>query len=190
MLVRQGLFFSQAAVVTFGGAYAVLPYVAQTAVEVQGWLSSAQMLDGLGLAETTPGPLIMVLQFVGFLGGWNASPEHPLLMGTLAAAMTTWTIFVPCFLWIFLGAPAVERGRRSLALRGALAGVSAVVVGVILNLVLWFSAEVFSPGPGVVNGFAVLVAAGAFVALQFLRVGVVTVILASGLLGWAWAAFG
>lgn len=183
ILVQQGLFFSQAAVVTFGGAYAVLPHVARSAVEVHGWLSGPQMLDGLGLAETTPGPLIMVLQFVGFLGGWQSSPEHPLLMGTLAAAMTTWTTFVPCFLWIFLGAPAVERGRRHPALRGALAGVSAVVVGVVLDLFVWFAAEVFRSGSGGVNGFAVGIALAAFAALQVRRIGVVPVILGSGLLG-------
>jgi chromate transporter len=109
---REGVFFSKAAVVTFGGAYAVLPYVSQQAVEHYQWLRADQMLDGLGLAETTPGPLIMVLQFVGFLGGWNHPGNlPPLLAATLGALITTWTTFVPCFLWVFLGAPYIEKLR-------------------------------------------------------------------------------
>lgn len=137
---RIGLFFSQMAVVTFGGAYAVLAYVAQQAVQSYHWLSAREMLDGLGMAETTPGPLIMVTQFVGFLGAYRgAGSLPPLLAATLGAVLTTWVTFVPCFLWIFLGAPFVERLRGKEALSAALTGITAAVVGVILNLAVWFS---------------------------------------------------
>jgi chromate transporter len=133
------IFFSKMAVVTFGGAYAVLAYVAQAAVENYGWLKPGEMLDGLGLAETTPGPLIMVTQFVGFLGAYR-SPEGlpPLLAATLGGLLTTWVTFVPCFLWIFVGAPYVERLRENRALAAALSAITAAVVGVILNLAIWF----------------------------------------------------
>jgi chromate transporter len=137
---RIALFFSQMAVVTFGGAYAVLAYVAQEAVEKFGWLRPGEMLDGLGMAETTPGPLIMVTQFVGFMGAFRqATGLNPLLAGTLGGILTTWVTFVPCFLWIFLGAPFVERLRGNQALSAALATVTAAIVGVILNLALWFA---------------------------------------------------
>lgn len=133
------LFFSQMTIVTFGGAYAVLAYVAQEAVETYGWLGPTEMLDGLGLAETTPGPLIMVTQFVGFLGAYR-NPEglSPLVAGTLGGLLTTWVTFTPCFLWIFLGAPFIERMRHNKALAGALAAITAAVVGVVLNLAMWF----------------------------------------------------
>ncbi|MBB3524989.1 chromate efflux transporter [Rhizobium sp. BK456] len=134
-----GLFFSKMAVVTFGGAYAALAYVAQEAVQRFGWLKPGEMLDGLGMAETTPGPLIMVLQFVGFMGAYrNSGSLDPMLAGTLAAILTTWVTFVPCFLWIFLGAPFIEKLRGNVALAGAMSAITAAVVGVILNLVLWF----------------------------------------------------
>ena len=134
------LFFSRMAVVTFGGAYAVLAYVAQQAVGHYHWLSAPEMLDGLGMAETTPGPLIMVTQFVGFMAAFrNAGAMPPLLAGTLGALLTTWVTFTPCFLWIFLGAPYVEPLRRNAALSAALAAVTAAVVGVILNLAVWFA---------------------------------------------------
>jgi len=134
------LFFSKLAVVTFGGAYAVLAYMAQQAVENYGWLAPGEMLDGLGMAETTPGPLIQVVQFVGFLGAYRSPGAlPPWLAGTLAAVLTTWVTFVPCFLWIFLGAPWIEQLRESRPLRGALAGITAAVVGVVLNLAIWFS---------------------------------------------------
>ncbi len=137
---RIALFFSQLAMVTFGGAYAVLAWVAQAAVEQFGWVSAGEMLDGLGMAETTPGPLIMVTQFVGFLAAWrDPGSLHPLVAGTLGGLLTTWVTFVPCFLWIFLGAPFVETLRNHAALRGALSAVTAAVVGVILNLGLWFA---------------------------------------------------
>jgi chromate transporter len=135
-----GMFFSKLAVVTFGGAYAVLAYVAQEAVQNFGWLEPGEMLDGLSLAETTPGPLIMVVQFVGFLAAArNAVHVEPVLAGTLGAILTTWVTFVPCFLWIFLGAPFIEKLRSNVALGGAMSAITAAVVGVILNLAIWFA---------------------------------------------------
>ena len=136
------LFFSKLAVVTFGGAYSVLTYMAQQAVETYGWLSAGEMLDGLGLAETTPGPLILVTEFVGFLAGFRKGGEPALAFGLLGAAVTLWATFAPCFLWIFVGAPYVERLSTNPRLAGALAGVTAAVVGVILNLSLWFALHV------------------------------------------------
>jgi chromate transporter len=134
------LFFSKMAMVTFGGAYAVLAYVAQQAVEHYGWLKPGEMLDGLGMAETTPGPLIMVTQFVGFMGAYRSPGAlSPMLAGTLGGLLTTWVTFVPCFLWIFLGAPFVEVLRGNRALSGALSAITAAVVGVILNLAVWFA---------------------------------------------------
>jgi chromate transporter len=133
-------FFSKMAVVTFGGAYAVLAYVAQQGVEFHGWLQPGEMLDGLGLAETTPGPLILVTQFVGFLAGYrDGGVAGSLLMGTLGALLVTWVTFLPCFLWIFAGAPYVEKLRGHRALSAALAAITAAVVGVIANLALWFA---------------------------------------------------
>ncbi len=133
-------FFSRMAVVTFGGAYAVLAYVAQQGVDHYHWLAPREMLDGLGLAETTPGPLIMVTQFVGFLGAFRASTGlPPLLAGTLGAVLTTWVTFLPCFVWIFAGAPFIERLRGNAALASALGAITAAVVGVILNLAIWFA---------------------------------------------------
>ncbi|HET9935408.1 MAG TPA: chromate efflux transporter [Methyloceanibacter sp.] len=136
------LFFSKLAVVTFGGAYSVLAYMAQQAVETYGWLTAGEMLDGLGLAETTPGPLILVTEFVGFLAGFRQGGEPRLAFGLLGAALTLWATFAPCFLWIFAGAPYVERLSAHPRLAGALAGVTAAVVGVILNLSLWFALHV------------------------------------------------
>ena len=134
-MVREGMFFSKAALVTFGGAYAVLPYVAQQAVETHHWLAAGQMLDGLGLAETTPGPLIMVTQFVGFLGGWSHPGKLSLLLAaSLGAFVTTWTTLTPCFFWIFLGGPYIEKLRGNEALTTTLSAVTAAVVGVVLNL--------------------------------------------------------
>jgi chromate transporter len=133
-------FFSKLAVLTFGGAYAVLAWVAQAAVEQYGWLTAGEMLDGLGLAETTPGPLILVLQFVGFLAAYrDPGSLYPLLAGTLGAVLTVWVTFMPCFAWIFLGAPHAERLRSNKALSAALTAVTAAVVGVIANLALWFA---------------------------------------------------
>lgn len=140
VFAAQGVFFSKAAVVTFGGAYAVLAYVAQQAVDVYGWLEPGEMLTGLGLAETTPGPLIMVLQFVAYVGAFRQPGSlDPTVAGVLASLLAAWTTFVPCFMWIFLGAPFMEaiRGRKSLA--AALSCITAAVVGVVLNLAVWFT---------------------------------------------------
>ena len=137
------IFFSKLSVVTFGGAYSVLAYMAQQAVETYHWLTAGEMLDGLGLAETTPGPLILVTEFVGFLAAFRHSGEPQLSYGLLGAAVTLWATFAPCFLWIFVGAPYVERLTSSPKIAGALAGVTAAVVGVILNLSLWFALHVF-----------------------------------------------
>ena len=135
-----GLFFAQTALVTFGGAYSVLAYVAQHAVEAKHWLSATEMLDGLGLAETTPGPLIMVLQFVGFLAGARAPGAlPPLAAGALGGLMATWVTFAPCFLWVFAGAPHIETLRGVRRLDGALSAVTAAVVGIVLNLSVWFA---------------------------------------------------
>ena len=139
VLWQIGSFFSQLAVVTFGGAYAVLAYMAQEAVQGFGWLSAGEMADGLGLAETTPGPLIMVTQFVGYLAAFRApEPFTPLVAGLLGAALTTWVTFAPCFLWIFTFAPWIERMENSPKLKGGLAALTAAVVGVIANLTVWF----------------------------------------------------
>ena len=186
---QEGLFFSKMAVVTFGGAYAVLAYVAQQAVETYGWLAPGEMLDGLGLAETTPGPLIMVVQFVGFLGAYrNPGVLDPMLAGTLGALLTTWVTFVPCFLWIFLGAPYIERLRGNRTLNAALSGITAAVVGVILNLALWFGLHVlfgavedhqvgivrlFVPDWASLDLLALALAAGAMVALLRFKAGMI-----------------
>ena len=143
VLVSIGLFFSKLAVVSFGGAYALLAYMAQEAVQTYGWMTAPEMVDGLGLAETTPGPLILVTQFVGFLAAFrDASPFSPVMAGVLGAAMTTWVTFVPSMLWIFAGAPFVEPLRANRQLSGALAAITAAVVGVILNLSVWFALHV------------------------------------------------
>jgi chromate transporter len=189
-LVSEGTFFGKAAVVTFGGAYAVLPYVGQQAVDHHGWLTSAQMLDGLGLAETTPGPLIMVVQFVGFLGGWNhPGGMSPLLAATLGAAMATWTTFVPCFAWIFAAAPLVETMRGKRLWSDALGAVTAAVVGVILNLAVWFGWQVVRTGAGGVDWFALVLMGAAFVALQRFKSGLIPVLAGCAAAGWLHGIF-
>ena len=143
VLVSIGTFFSKLAVVSFGGAYALLAYMAQEAVETYRWMTAPEMVDGLGLAETTPGPLILVTQFVGFLAAFrDAAPFSPLVAGILGAAMTTWVTFTPSMLWIFAGAPFIEQLRSNVRLSGALAAITAAVVGVILNLTVWFALHV------------------------------------------------
>jgi chromate transporter len=143
VLVNVGLFFSKLAVVSFGGAYALLAYMAQQAVETHHWMTAPEMVDGLGLAETTPGPLILVTQFVGFLATFrDAAPFSPVVAGILGAAMTTWVTFTPSMLWVFVGAPFVEQLRANKQLSGALAAITAAVVGVILNLSVWFALHV------------------------------------------------
>ena len=139
VLWKIGSFFSQLAVVTFGGAYAVLAYMAQEAVQGYGWLTAGEMADGLGLAETTPGPLIMVTQYVGFLAAFRApEPFSPLLAGVLGALLTTWVTFAPCFLWMFTFAPWIERLEHARRLKGGLAALTAAIVGVVANLSVWF----------------------------------------------------
>ncbi len=199
---EEGLFFSKAAVTTFGGAYAVLAYIAQRAVEDFGWLAPGEMLDGLGMAETTPGPLIQVVQFVGFMGAYrNPGGLDPMLAGLLGSVVTTWVTFAPCFLWIFLGAPYIEwlRGRKALA--DALSAITAAVVGVILNLAVWFALHTLfgrvdriETGPldlhvpvwGTLDPGAFLVAAGAFAALFALRWGMLKTLAGGVLLGLLW----
>ncbi|MEC7297296.1 MAG: chromate efflux transporter [Pseudomonadota bacterium] len=190
------LFFSKMAVVTFGGAYAVLAYVGQEAVGTYGWLNAGQMLDGLGMAETTPGPLIMVLQFVGFLGAWSASGD--IWIATLGALLTTWVTFAPCFAWIFLGAPWMERLRANRGLSAALTAVTAAVVGVILNLALWFAIHVIFtqvttwtagpvalelPRPASVDWAALALTLLALVAVLRLKLGMATVLGGAALAG-------
>ena len=199
VFTRIAVFFSQMAVVTFGGAYAVLAYVAQEAVQTHGWLAPGEMVDGLGMAETTPGPLIMVTQFVGFIGALRQPGGlDPLLAATLGALLTTWVTFVPCFLWIFLGAPFVERLRGNRALSGALAGITAAVVGVILNLALWFALHVLFrtllevevgfgslelPVLASINWAAFLLSVAALLAVFRLRLGVLPVLAACAAAG-------
>jgi chromate transporter len=199
-------FFSVMAVVTFGGAYAVLAYVAQEAVQNFGWLAPGEMLDGLGMAETTPGPLIMVTQFVGFMGAFrDAGGMSPLLAGTLGGLLTTWVTFTPCFLWIFLGAPFIERMRDNTVLTAALTAITAAVVGVILNLAVWFGLHVIFDDLRTITAFgldldvpvwstidiaaAVLVAA-ALVAVFRFRVGPVKVLAGCALVSMVMAAVG
>lgn len=184
-------FFSQAALVTFGGAYAVLAYVTQAAAGSYGWMTQAQAVDGLALAETTPGPLIMVLQFVGFMAGWN----HPEGMSQTASAITgafitTYTTFLPSFLFIFLGAPYIEVLRGNKHLTAALSGITAAVVGVILNLGIVFGTAVIWPQgiAGGTNWLAVVMSVAAFAALYRLKADVLWVVIAGGLIGF-WRAW-
>ena len=183
-LFKEGFFFSKAAVVTFGGAYAVLQYVAQNAVEYFHWLQPGQMMDGLGLAETKPGPLIMVLQFVGFMGGWNVPGGlPPLLAATLGALISTWTTFVPCFLYVFLGGPHSEQLRGNVHLTTALSAITAAVVGVVMNLAVWFGMHILLPKNEAFNWFAAVVGIVAFVGMWRWKWNIVYVVLGSGLLG-------
>ena len=199
--VQQALFFSQVAVVTFGGAYAVLSYLAQQTVGHYGWVSAGEMLDGLGMAETTPGPLIMVTQFVGFIGAYRSPGVlDPMLAGCLGALVTTWVTFAPCFLWIFLGAPYIEalRGNRVLAV--ALTGITAAVVGVVLNLAIWFGLRVMFielvevpvpwgdmvmmlPSPAHFDPLASAIMAVALLAIIRFRIGMIKVLVTSAAAG-------
>jgi chromate transporter len=190
---QEYLFFTQAALVTFGGAYAVLAYVTQAAVGSFGWLTQSQAVDGLALAETTPGPLIMVLQFIGFMAGWNhPGGLTPATSGVTGALVTTYATFLPCFFFIFLGAPYIEVLRGNKDLTGALTGITAAVVGVVLNLALVFGAAVIWPHglAGGTNWFAVITSAAAFVALYRFKADVLWVVLGGGLIGLALALLG
>ena len=192
-------FFSKLAVLTFGGAYAVLAWVAQEAVGTYGWLTPGEMMDGLGMAETTPGPLIMVLQFVGFKGALReAGWAMPLLAGTLGGLLATWVTFAPCFAWIFLGAPFMEGLRAHKALSAALSAVTAAVVGVILNLAIWFAVHVIwrevvridagplwmeLPLPGSIDWVAAALSVLALLAVFRLKLGMASVLGGAALLG-------
>jgi chromate transporter len=199
VFVQEGLFFSKMAVVTFGGAYAVLAYVAQQAVETYQWLAPGEMLDGLGMAETTPGPLIMVVQFVGFMGAFrNPGAFDPMVAGMLGAAVATWVTFVPCFLWIFLGAPFIEALRGKPLLTAALSAITAAVVGVILNLAIWFGLHVvfatvgethiaglrlLVPDWNTLNVFSLILTVGALIAMLRFKVGMIPTLAATAMLG-------
>jgi chromate transporter len=187
---REGIFFSQASLVTFGGAYAVLPYVQGQAVGHFGWLTSAQFLDGLALGETTPGPLVIVLQWVGFLGGWHQPGRlAPLTAATLGAAATTWATFAPSFLWIFTGAPFIERLRHRADLTAALGAVTAAVVGVITTLAVQLAIHVARPTGGAWDWFACGLTGVAFVALTVAKLRPIPCILLGGVVGAIWQLF-
>ncbi len=203
IFVQQGLFFGQTAVVTFGGAYSVLSYVAQRAVDDFGWLRPGEMLDGLALAETTPGPLILVLQFVAYLGAYRATTGlTPAVAGMLGAGIAVWVTFVPCFLWIFLGAPYIESLRNYRVLNAAMASITAAVVGVILNLSVWFAlhtlfavVEQTKWGPlqlkipvlATLNPAALLLTVLALIAMLRFKVSMPATLAASAVLGMGWS---
>jgi chromate transporter len=198
-LAQIGVFFSKMAVISFGGAYAVLAYVAQQAVEHHHWLTPGEMLDGLGLAETTPGPLIMVNQFVGFLAAYrHPGSLAPMLAGVLGGLLTTWVTFAPCFLWVFLGAPYVETLRGNGALTGALTAITASVVGVMLNLAVWFALHCWfsqtvavhawglhfdAPLPASLDPWALAISAAAIVAVFRFKAGMLATLFAAAAAG-------
>ncbi len=205
VFTKISIFFSQMAIVTFGGAYAVLAYVAQQAVDNYHWVTAGEMLDGLGMAETTPGPLIMVTQFVGFLAAWREpGAMSPLLAATLGGLLTTWVTFVPCFLWLFFGAPFVETLRANKALGAALGAITAAVVGVILNLAVWFALHVLFadlvavrwlgisvelPVLNSINLPTLALSIAAAVAIFRFKFGMIPVLLASSMAGVVYALF-
>ncbi len=205
VLSQLAWFFSKLAVVTFGGAYAVLAYMSQEVVHVFGWLKPGEMLDALGLAETTPGPLILVTQFVGTLAAWRHGGGDPIWMGILGALVTLWATFAPCFLWIFAGAPYVERIAAEPRLKSALAAITAAVVGVILSLTLWFALHVLFatvavqdfgplhvqvPALSSVNWVATALTALACVLMFALHQGIITTLAVCGSLAIAWQMWG
>jgi chromate transporter len=202
IFAEQGVFFGEAAIVTFGGAYAVLAYVAQRAVETYGWLSPGEMLDGLALAETTPGPLIMVVQYVAFIAAFrHPGGLSPYTAGVLGSLLTTWVTFVPCFLWIFLGAPYIEALRGNRAIHAALSTITAAIVGVILNLSVWFAVHTVFHGVQMqtiglmrvdvpvwssVDLAALLLSASAFIAILRFKIGMGWTLFGSAVAGAAW----
>lgn len=199
---QESLFFSKAAIVTFGGAYSVLAYIAQEAVSTHHWLEPGEMLDGLGMAETTPGPLIQVVQFVGFMGAYrNPGSLDPMLAGVIGSVVTTWVTFTPCFLWIFLGAPYIEHLRGRQTLNAALSTITAAVVGVVLNLSIWFSlqtvfatvtethafgARLLIPDWATADIAAIVIATGAFLALFRFKAGMIPTLGVSAVIGMIW----
>jgi chromate transporter len=199
VFVQEGVFFSKAALVTFGGAYSVLAYVAQQAVETYHWLTPGQMVDGLGLAESTPGPLIQVVQFVGFMGAYGEPGSlDPVTAGIIGSVITTWVTFAPCFLFIFVGAPFVEYVRHNRLLTAALSGISAGVAGVVLNLAVWFAlhtlfgevrtidagaVHLLMPVPASLDWGAALVSAGSVLAVFRWKIGVLPLLGGAALAG-------
>jgi chromate transporter len=205
VLTQQAIFFSKCAMVTFGGAYAVLAYISQAAVEQFHWVTAPQMLDGLGLAESTPGPLILVTQFVGFLGAHGTPSDlSPVTMGVLGTLVTLWATFAPCFLWIFAGAPWIERLRGERLLGAALTAITAAVVGVICNLSVWLGLKtlfstteernfhgvhVLVPDLRTIDPFALVIAVAAFVAMKRFKVGIIPVVLVGAAAGFVWKSW-
>ena len=205
IFAQQGVFFGEAAMVTFGGAYAVLAYIAQRAVESFGWLSPGEMLDGLALAETTPGPLIMVVQYVAFIAAFrHPGTLSPYTAGVLGSLLTTWVTFVPCFLWIFLGAPYIEALRSNRVIHAALSAITAAVVGVILNLSVWFAVhtvfltvQLQTIGPmrvdvpiwSSIDLAALVLSASALVAMLRFKIGMGWTLAGSAACGAAWRLF-
>jgi len=193
-LTQMGWFFTKAALLTFGGAYAVLPYVYQGSVEHYQWLSATQMIDGLALGETTPGPLIMIVAFVGFVGGWTKEifgPDSLFLAGALAATVVSFFTFLPSFLFILVGGPLVESTHGELAFTSPLTGITAAVVGVILNLAVFFGYHVLWPQgfAGPFEWFSALTGITAFIALSRYKVGIIPVIGACGAVGLIYTLF-
>jgi chromate transporter len=199
---KESLFFSKAAMVTFGGAYSVLAYVADQCVETYGWLEPGEMLDGLGMAETTPGPLIQVVQFVGFMGAYrNPGPLSPLVAGIAGSVVTTWVTYAPCFLWIFLGAPYIEALRGRAGLNAALSAVTAAVVGVILNLSIWFALHtlfgavgerhaygihLLVPDWATIDVMSTAIACGAMIAMLRFKAGMIPTLIVAAIVGAAY----
>lgn len=184
VFIDEAIFFTKAAFLTFGGAYAVLAYIAQAGVGQFGWLTGTQMIDGLGLAETTPGPLIMVVQFVGFMAGWNnPGAWSPVMGGLVGSLVATYFTFLPCFFLVFLGGPYIEKFRDNRRLSAALSSITAAVVGVVLNLAVWFGHQVLLPAGGTFNWLAAGIGLAAFTAMQFFKIDILLVILGAALAG-------
>jgi chromate transporter len=187
IFIAIGVLFSKAAMVTFGGAYAVLAYISQQAVNQYGWLQPEQMIDGLGLAETTPGPLIMVTQFVGYLAAYiHAKGLQPAVAGAIGGLLTTWMTFTPCFMWIFVGAPYIERVRKNEKLGAALSAITAAVVGVVLNLSVIFTYHVLLPEGRGFDWYALLASLTAFAGIIYFKWGMIPVIICSAAAGFVW----
>lgn len=187
IFIDIGVLFSKAAMVTFGGAYAVLAYISQQAVNHYGWLQPEQMIDGLGLSETTPGPLIMVTQFVGYLAAYiHAEGLQPAVAGAIGGLLTTWMTFTPCFMWIFIGAPYIERVRKNVKLGAALSAITAAVVGVVLNLSVIFTYHTLLPEGKGFDWYALSASVTAFAGMIYFKWGMIPVIICSAAAGFIW----